>query len=132
MKLGRVLSFGVMVILLDHAALADPNSPEKRRPIRELPDRSSSSPNLPDDSPMYDSYVIGSKRFTESIVLAEMGVLAVEQKRVRVLNPAALHQIAEHEDAPICQQPVLPSHLPAVAKRAGATSVPQVASLNPA
>lgn len=64
--------------------------------------------------------------------LVKLGVLAVEQKRVRVLNPAALHQIAEHEDASICQQPVLPSHLPAVAKRAGATSVPQVASLNPA
>ena len=56
--------------------------------------------------------------------LAKMGVLAVEQKRVRVLDPVALHQIAEHEEAPICQQPVLPSHMQAPARRKSASLQP--------
>lgn len=38
------------------------------------------------------------------------GILAVDQRRVRVLDPQALHNLAEHESAPLCQQPVLPSH----------------------
>lgn len=41
--------------------------------------------------------------------MAKQGVLAVDQRRVRVLDPEALHYLAEHEHAPLCQQPVLPS-----------------------
>jgi CRP/FNR family transcriptional regulator len=54
--------------------------------------------------------------------LAKSGVIAVNQRKVRVLQPEALHYLAEHEDAPVCRQPVLPSHalhpiaLPATAK----------------
>jgi CRP/FNR family transcriptional regulator, anaerobic regulatory protein len=42
--------------------------------------------------------------------LAKNGVIAVDQRHVRVLQPDALHYLAEHEDAPACKQPVLPSH----------------------
>lgn len=44
--------------------------------------------------------------------LAKNGVIAVNQRKVRVLQPDALHYLAEHEDAPVCKQPVLPSHAP--------------------
>ncbi len=42
--------------------------------------------------------------------MVKSGVITVDQRSVRVLQPAALHYLAEHEDAPVCQQPVLPSH----------------------
>ncbi len=43
--------------------------------------------------------------------LAKSGVIAVDQRHIRVLQPEALHYLAEHEDAPVCKQPVLPSHV---------------------
>lgn len=42
--------------------------------------------------------------------LAKNGVISVDQRHVRVLQPDALHYVAEHDDAATCQQPVLPSH----------------------
>jgi CRP/FNR family transcriptional regulator, anaerobic regulatory protein len=42
--------------------------------------------------------------------LAKSGVIAVDQRHIRVLQPEALHYVAEHEDAPACKQPALPSH----------------------
>jgi CRP/FNR family transcriptional regulator, anaerobic regulatory protein len=41
--------------------------------------------------------------------LAKSGLIAVDQRHIRVLQPEALHYLAEHEDAPVCKQPVLPS-----------------------
>ena len=40
----------------------------------------------------------------------KQGILTVDQRLVRVLDAQALHHLAEHEAAPMCQQPVLPSH----------------------
>ncbi len=42
--------------------------------------------------------------------LAKNGVIAVDQRHIRVLQPEALHYLAEHEDTKACKQPVLPSH----------------------
>jgi CRP/FNR family transcriptional regulator, anaerobic regulatory protein len=42
--------------------------------------------------------------------MAKIGIIAVKQRKVRVLQPEALHYLAEHDDAPVCKQPVLPSH----------------------
>jgi CRP/FNR family transcriptional regulator, anaerobic regulatory protein len=42
--------------------------------------------------------------------MAKSGVISVNQRKIRVLQPQALHYLAEHENAPTCLQPVLPSH----------------------
>jgi hypothetical protein len=42
--------------------------------------------------------------------MAKIGIIAVNQRKVRVLQPEALHFLAEHDDAPVRKQPVLPSH----------------------
>lgn len=42
--------------------------------------------------------------------LAKNGLITVNQRSVRVLQPEALHYLAEHEDTPVCRQPILPSH----------------------
>lgn len=42
--------------------------------------------------------------------LAKSGVIALNQRHVRVLQHDALRYLAEHDDAPACKQPVLPSH----------------------
>jgi Crp-like helix-turn-helix domain len=42
--------------------------------------------------------------------LAKSGAIAVEQRRVRVLQPVALHYLAEHAEAPVCTQPLMPLH----------------------
>jgi CRP/FNR family transcriptional regulator, anaerobic regulatory protein len=41
--------------------------------------------------------------------LVKSGVIAVDQRHVRVLQPDTLHYLAEHEDVRSCKQPVLPS-----------------------
>jgi CRP/FNR family transcriptional regulator, anaerobic regulatory protein len=43
--------------------------------------------------------------------MARDGILAVDQRQVRVLRPDLLHQLAEHDASAHCQQPILPSHL---------------------
>jgi CRP/FNR family transcriptional regulator, anaerobic regulatory protein len=42
--------------------------------------------------------------------MVKSGVIAVNQRKVRVLQSKALHYLAEHDDAPHCKQPILPSH----------------------
>jgi CRP/FNR family transcriptional regulator, anaerobic regulatory protein len=42
--------------------------------------------------------------------MAKSGLITVSQRKIHVLQPEALHYLAEHDDAPVCQQPVLPSH----------------------
>jgi CRP/FNR family transcriptional regulator, anaerobic regulatory protein len=42
--------------------------------------------------------------------MAKNGIISVDQRKIRVLQPEALHYLAEHENAPSCSQPVLPSH----------------------
>jgi CRP/FNR family transcriptional regulator, anaerobic regulatory protein len=42
--------------------------------------------------------------------MAKSGVISVNQRKIRLLQPETLHYIAEHENTPACKQPVLPSH----------------------
>lgn len=49
--------------------------------IRELPDRPAAARHGPDVESPHRSFVIGSKRFTESIVLAEIGVATITAAR---------------------------------------------------
>jgi CRP/FNR family transcriptional regulator, anaerobic regulatory protein len=42
--------------------------------------------------------------------MVKSGVLSVDQRKIRVLQPEALHYLAEHGNGPACLQPVLPSH----------------------
>jgi CRP/FNR family transcriptional regulator, anaerobic regulatory protein len=43
--------------------------------------------------------------------MAKNGLITVNQRKIRVLQPEALHYLAEHDDAPVCKQLVLPSHV---------------------
>ncbi len=43
--------------------------------------------------------------------MARDGVIAVDQRQVRVLRPDLLHRLAEHDASDRCQQPILPSQL---------------------
>jgi CRP/FNR family transcriptional regulator, anaerobic regulatory protein len=42
--------------------------------------------------------------------LVKNGVIAVDQRKIRVLKPESLHYLAEHDPSPHCKQPILPSH----------------------
>jgi CRP/FNR family transcriptional regulator, anaerobic regulatory protein len=42
--------------------------------------------------------------------LAKSGVIVVNQRNIRVLQPQILHYLAEHGDTSACKQPILPSH----------------------
>jgi CRP/FNR family transcriptional regulator, anaerobic regulatory protein len=44
--------------------------------------------------------------------MAKSGLITVNQRKIRVLQAETLHYLAEHDDAPMCKQPVLPSHTP--------------------